>query len=187
MALRTKYDCRMINVRHAGLVAVVAVLAGSASALAAPFHLTSSIVTPGRSIGNLKIGMTIAQVSRYLGAGQLLTRHPTAVAYYLYGTRASGEYTVLFTGHPRTAVAIGERTGVMHTASGIRVGSSLAAVQAAYPVQCDTSVKEAPMEEDASGACDLPGPAGRATRFTFRQGDVETIGVAESQWLSQLK
>jgi hypothetical protein len=179
----------MLDVRRAALFASAVVLAGAASALGAStrFHLTSSIITPGRSIGNVTIGMTVPRVTGYLGEGQLLTRHPVRVAYYLYGNRASGEYTVLFTGHPRTAVAIGERTGVMHTASGIRVGSSLAEVKAAYPVQCDTSVKEAATEPEATGLCDLSGPAGRATRFGIQRGEVETIGVAESGYLSQLK
>ncbi len=158
-----------------------------AGGFASKFHLTSSIVAPGRSIGNLKIGMTIRQVARYLGPGQLLSKHQSVVAYYLYGSRSSGEYTVLFAGHPRAAVAIGERTGVMHTVSGIRVGSSLAAVRAAYAVQCGTSISESSSEANASGYCDLQGPAGRATRFTIRDGEVETVGVAESRWLSQLK
>jgi len=186
----------MISLRRSILVVAAGALMGAAPAVAtralagrtaANCHLTSSIIVPGRSIGNLKIGMTIQQVARYLGPGQLLSKHLGVVSYYLYGTRVSGEYTVLYAGHPRTAVAIGERTGVMHTVSGIRLGSSLAEIQGAYAVQCGTSIKEASTEVNASGYCDLHGPTGRATRFTVRNGEVETIGVAKSRWLSQLK
>jgi len=151
----------------------------------AKFHLTSALITPGRSIGNLKLGMTIPQVAAYLGSGERISKPQSIVSYYLYGAMA--QYTVLFYGHPRAAVAIGERNGAMHTASGIGLGSSLAHLQAHYAVQCDTGVKEAYKEEEATGYCDLHGPAGRATRFVIRNGEVGVVGVGLNRWISQLK
>jgi hypothetical protein len=179
---------RNTSIAFAVALAVAVPAAAGPRAASSRFHLTSSTITLGRSIGNLKIGMTIAQVAAYLGPGQLLnSRHKGVVSFYQYGNPSSGSYTALFAGHPRIAVNIGEHTGVMHTPEGIRLGSTLAQLEAAYPqLQCETGLREA-QPESATGFCDLHQPRGRATRFGLTHGEVDVIGVARSAYISQLR
>jgi hypothetical protein len=176
-----------------GLAIVVAVsLAAVSASAAAPastarFHLTSSLIVPGKSIGNLRLGMTESQIAAFLGRGALGTRHPGLAAYYQYGNAKTGTYQVLFYGRPRRAVVIGELTGVMHTAGGIRLGSTLEQVKAGFSVHCERSLVEATEPTNARGLCDAQQPAGRTTRFTFTDGTVAVIGVAQTHWVKPLR
>ena len=164
------------------------VMAAAAASKPAKHHLTSSKITLGRSIGNLEIGMTIPQVAKYLGSPAPGNSHSTArTTFSVYGPVSRPEFTVLFTGKSRRASAIGETNAALRTAAGISIGSPLVQVEADYPaLECETSVKEAESANFANGNCDLPGPSGRATRFSIREGEVGVIGVAEKAWLSKL-
>jgi hypothetical protein len=171
------------------LVVLGASLALATAAVSKPakHHLTSSKITLGRSIGNIEIGMRIPQVAKYHGSPAPGNSHSTArTTFSVYGPVSRPEFTVLFTGKSRRASAIGETNAALRTAAGISIGSSLGQVEAAYPaLECETSVKEAE-PNNARGNCDLPGPSGRATRFSFSEGEVGVIGVAEKAWLSKL-
>lgn len=184
--------------RALAIAAAIAVAAASAAssreavattARPAKFHLTSSLIKLGRSIGDVRLGMTTAEVARFLGPGQLANRKRHGrVSFYLYGDKSTGTYTALFAGQPRKAVALGEQTGVMHTSKDIRVGSALADLQLAYPaLHCDNGVTGSMPVSLAHGNCDLDGPSGHATRFAIASGEVAGISVAEKRWLSTLK
>lgn len=141
-----------------------AVAGGSASAKSANHRITL-----GQAIGSVRVGMTRAQVHRAIGrpsGGKMLE---------VYGKL--GLTVGYFRGS--TAVTVGTNSDLYATAKGIGpLRSTRAEVLATYPgAHCSTD----------QTICDLAGPKGRVTRFTFNSHDkLIVIGVALAKYVSPL-
>ncbi len=149
-------------------------LPGAAEALTA--RTTVSLpkeIVPQKSVAGFTFGVTPAAVERKLGAPSLVNRLPSgAIAYlrypnygvsFLFDTQLSSDPADTISGFGRG----------FHTATGIKVGSSHAAVTRAYPAaRCDN-----PGTHECilyAGQPDDPGT--RETIFQFARNKV--IGIA---------
>lgn len=120
-----------------GLLAVVAVAAGSAGA--APQR--DALIRPGVGIGQVRVGMTFAQVRRTLGPPEaVLRRRPFGFGghYTEYGWNGT-DWTVAVTGRGDRARVVSVATGLRRERTRIRrvgVGSTELAVRRGLGARC---------------------------------------------------
>jgi hypothetical protein len=143
-------------------------------AAAADAKPTNPKIVLGKSIGDVKVGMTRAGVERILGTGLVLGHKGVRIEDW-----PKLGIGVFFKGGSRSAKAFGAETRNpgYQTAQGIRFGSTAKAVTSAYGsggcVSADNPTPEDPYKE-----CTLHGPPGRVTIFYFDAlGEVERIAL----------
>jgi hypothetical protein len=152
------------------LIAIVALVASGA----AQAKLTNHRIVLGKSIGDISVGMTRAQVEQRLGNG---------VVFGHMGVRVEDWHKLglsfFFRGSGPTAKNFGGVTNnpAYHTPQGIRFGSRTAGVLAAYGsghcVASGDSSPDHPYKE-----CTRHGPSGRVTIFYFDGvGEVDRIAL----------
>jgi hypothetical protein len=150
-------------------VAATALLAAAADA-----KPTNPKIVLGKSIGDIKVGMTRAGVEKSLGPGQLAGHKGVRVEDW-----PKLGVAVFFNGAKPSSKTIGAETinPAYYTPQGIRFGSPTKDVTTAYGtancVNADNPTPENPYKE-----CTRHGPAGRVTIFYFDPpGDVDRIVV----------
>lgn len=154
-------------------IAVIAIVALLLS-VAAQAKLTNHKIVLGKSIGDISVGMTRAQVEQRLGKGLVIGRMGVRVEDWLqlglaFFFRGSGPTAKNFGGETRNPA--------YHTPQGIRFGSTTAQVLAAYgSAHCADSGDSNP--DHLYKECTRHGPTGRVTIFYFDgMGEVSRIAL----------
>jgi hypothetical protein len=149
----------------AAVVALAGVFTASASA-------TESTIYPGVGIGKVKLGMTLTQVRRLLGAPQALNAQGRLAGqqYTEYGWNFS-EWRVGFIGRTtKRAVLIGTAFTRQRLSNGVGIGTPMGALRSKLPVACRTADQDHPYRDPATESfsyCTLAAAGGRRTIFNL--------------------
>jgi hypothetical protein len=140
----------------------LATVAAFAAALAATPAAHAKIVV-GQSISGVKPGMTFGQLKKLLGKPSDVIR---SGGKFVTADWEKRKLYASFNLTAQTTRAVSTRSRKQVTAEGIRVGSTAAAVQQAYPAAaCDART------------CFLNVPDGISTGFNFTRGKVDSIAL----------
>jgi hypothetical protein len=184
---------RRLAVAVAGAAVAIAVgSVGPAAAFAGlPSTQKGSLIVPGVSIGAVKLGVRKARLLTAWGPGGDCSPNATEGGCFYRNPSRPDLGNALFTTNNATVdtmtIQLGSKTGdqakpnfrtpltAFHTRSGIRLGSTVAALRKAYPKAKRTSL--------GSGLADyrLVGPGRNATNFRTASGRISVIAIEDSR------
>ena len=160
----------MVGRRLAGTIGIALAASAVAAGSAVGSSSSSLVVRPGISIGKVRLGMTLPQVRRVLGAPESTTRRESrgfGVRYVEHQWRY-GTWRVGFRGRGADlrAVRVGTTLSTQRTPVGIGAGSDTGDVARRYGD--DVSCVSRPFGRPESGTwLVLRGPATRMTAFAL--------------------
>ncbi len=147
--------------------------AASASSAPSATTLPTGLVLGPTGLGPLHFGMTGPQATATGMVGVPASRRPDAnrcTQYPLVGGTVQDAYALV---SPDRGVVVIEPPRAVHTPQHIGAGSTLAAVQAAYPQLTGSS--------NGTKVAPVPGNAAAQYRFAFDNGRVFTVAMMKNQ------